>query len=114
VQLLRENESHLAVNSIILGEMEYGILLLPKGGRRTRLLQWMEAGVQRLRVHEIDSETAKVWARLLADLAKKGRAMPIEDSLIAATARQHDLSVATRNVGDYQYAGVPLTNPFQN
>ncbi len=38
--------------------------------------------------------------------------MPIKDSLIAATARQHRLTIATRNAHDYRYAGVALVNPF--
>ena len=37
---LRANERDLAVNPIILGELEYGILLLPEGRRRARLEQW--------------------------------------------------------------------------
>jgi hypothetical protein len=59
-----------------------------------------------------DGETASNWSRLLAELHRKGRAMPIKDSLIAASARQHRLTVATRNVTDYKYAGVSLANPF--
>jgi predicted nucleic acid-binding protein len=38
--------------------------------------------------------------------------MPIKDSLIAASALQHGLTVATRNVADYKLVGVKLVNPF--
>ena len=38
--------------------------------------------------------------------------MPVKDSLIAATAKQHRLTVATGNVADFQHAGVPVVNPF--
>ena len=38
--------------------------------------------------------------------------MPVKDSLIAATARQHRLTVATRNTHDYRHAGVTLVNPL--
>jgi toxin FitB len=38
--------------------------------------------------------------------------MPVKDSFIAATARQHPLPVATRNVADYKLTGVDLVNPF--
>ena len=48
----------------------------------------------------------------MADLKRKGKAMPIKDSLIAAAARQHKLAVATHNVVDYQHARVKLVNPF--
>ena len=112
VEWLRSHERELAVNPIILGELEYGILLLPAGRRRARLEQWFTAGVQRLRVLDYDAATASAWARLLARLKKKGHAMPIRDSLIAATALAHGLTVATRNTNDFRNAGVAVENPF--
>ena len=112
LEWLRANERELAVNPIILGELEYGILLLPASRRRTRLEQWFAAGVPRLRVLDFDAATAAEWARLLARLKRKGRAMPIKDSLIAATALAHRLTVATRNTDDFRNAGIPVENPF--
>lgn len=114
VDWLRKFDRDLAVNPIILGELEYGILLLPAGRRRKRLLEWLEGGVGRLNVIDFDAATAGVWAKLLADLKRKGRAMPIKDSLIAATARQHGLAVATGNTADFRYAGVQIVNPFKS
>jgi predicted nucleic acid-binding protein len=113
VDWLRQNESDLAVNPIILGEIEYGILLLPAGRRRTRLQHWFGQGVQRIRSLDLDIRAASAWARLLARMRKKGVAMPIKDSLIAATALAHGLAVATRNTADYRNAGVPLVDPFE-
>ncbi|MFL5399845.1 MAG: PIN domain-containing protein, partial [Myxococcales bacterium] len=52
------------------------------------------------------------WAELLADLRRSGRAMPIKDSLIAATALVHGLTVATRDADDFENAGVDVVNPF--
>jgi len=48
VEWLRRNEAEIAVDPIILGELRFGILLLPKGRRRARLEEWFEAGIQRL------------------------------------------------------------------
>ena len=112
VEWLRAHERELAVNPIILGELEYGILLLPAGRRRARLEQWFAAGVQRLRVLDFDTTTASEWACLLARLKKKGHAMPIKDSLIAATALAHGLAVATRNATDLRNARVAVEIPF--
>jgi toxin FitB len=109
---LRDNLRQSAVNPIILGEIEIGIRLLPVGRRRHALQEWFDDAVRALHVFEIDAQTAEVWAALVAELQRKGRAMPVKDSLIAATARQHGLTVATRNVADYRYAGVKVVNPF--
>ena len=111
---LSRYEIELAVNPIILGELEYGILLLPASKKRDRLKQWFRASVNHLPVLEIDAETGRIWAGLLAELKRKGRAMPVKDSLVAATARQHRLTVATRNTDDFAYAGVKFVNPFGN
>lgn len=112
VDWLIRHDEQLAVNPIILGELEYGILLLPAGRRRLRLIDWFAEGIQRLNVLELDAATARIWAKLLAELRRKGRAMPIKDSLIAATARQHHLVVATRNESHFRDAGVKIANPF--
>lgn len=114
VDWLRQNEIELAVNPIILGEIEYGILLLQPGKRRRRLQQWFARGVQQMRSLELDVHAASRWAELLARLKRKGLSMPIKDSLIAATALSHGLSIATRNVADYRHAGVTLLNPFED
>ncbi|MCU0981948.1 MAG: PIN domain-containing protein [Pirellulaceae bacterium] len=111
VQWLRDHEAELAVNPIVLGELEYGILLLPPGRRRTRLQQWFERGVQTLRILDFDAAAAAAWARLLAGLKAKGLAMSVKDSLIAATALAQDLTLATRNLTDFRHAGVRLVNP---
>jgi predicted nucleic acid-binding protein len=114
VDWLRRHDTDLIVNPIVLGELEYGILLLPAGRRRKQLLDWFAAGTQQLNVVEIDSETASVWAKLLADLKRKGKAMPVKDSLIAASAKRHGLTVATGNTADFRHAGVPVVNPFKD
>lgn len=96
----------------MLGELQYGIFLLPAGSKRTRLLEWFEEGAKRFPSLDFDSAVAEAWARLLASLIKKGRAMPIKDSMIAATAKMHGLTVATRNTSDFKAASVKTLNPF--
>ena len=112
VDWLRHHERDLAVNPIILGELEYGILLLPAGRRRTLLEQWFSASVQCLRVLDFDTATAASWARLISRLKMQGHAMPVKDSLIAATALTHGLTIATRNTNDFLNARVTVVNPF--
>ncbi len=112
VEWLRRHERDLVVDPIILGEVRFGILLLPKGKRRTRLERWFEAGVQRLQCLPWEAETGLRWAELLALLRASGRAMPIKDSIIAATALAYNLTIATRNRTDFEKAGVKIVDPF--
>ena len=112
VEWLRVNEPDLAVDPFILGEVRFGILLLPRGKRRTSLERWFAAGVQRLHCLPWEAETGLRWAQLLATLRASGRAMPIKDSLIAATALVHDLIVATRNRAGFEKARVKIVDPF--
>lgn len=111
---LTRAERELAVNPIILGELRFGILLLPRGQRRSRLERWFHEGATRLRCVAWDADTGLRWAQLLADLRAAGTAMPIKDSLIAATALTHDLAVATLNPKDFRAAGVQLVDPSRD
>lgn len=111
VEWLGHNEPELAVDPIILGEIRFGILLLPRGRRRSRLERWFEDGVQRLHCIAWEASTGMHWAELLARLRADGRAMPIKDSLIAATALAHDLAVVTLNLRDFDAAGVVVVDP---
>ena len=112
VEWLRRNEREIAVDPFIVGEIRFGILLLPRGKRRESLARWFEGGVQRLHCLPWEMETGLRWADLLARLRRSGRAMPIKDSLIAATALVHGLIVATRNRTDFEKAGVKIVDPF--
>ena len=109
---LRRHEGEIAIDPVILGELRFGILLLPKGSRRSRLEQWFDEGVHRLRCLPWEARTGLRWAALLASLRSSGRAMPIKDSLIAATALIHGLTVVTRNRSDFEKAGVKVIDPF--
>ena len=113
VEWLRLHEEYLAVTPVILGELEYGIIFLPASKRKKKLEVWFEKIRARALCLHFDSKVASSWAHLLAHLKSKGHAMPIKDSLIAASAIAHNLSIATRNTRDFKNAEVSLINPFE-
>jgi len=112
VAWLRKNEREIAVDPIIVGEIRFGILLLPPGKRRTRLERWFDDGVRQLLCLPWEAENGLQWAKLLAALRASGQAMPVKDSLIAATALVHDLIVVTRNRNDFAKARLEIIDPF--
>jgi toxin FitB len=111
VDWLRKNEREIAVDPIVLGEVRFGILLLPKSKKRDRLEAWFNTGVRRLRCLSWHAQTGLRWAELLAHLRARGKAMPIKDSMVAATALVHGLTMVTRDRADFQNAGVRLLDP---
>ena len=112
VEWLRDHERDLVVDPVILGEIRFGILLLTRSKRRSRLELWFDEGVSRIRCVPWDASNGLRWAELLASLRTSGRSMPIKDSLIASTALVHQLTVATRNRSDFEKAGVDVVDPF--
>lgn len=112
IDWLKRNERDITVDPIILGEIRFGILQLPKGKQRSKLEAWFDVGVQSIQCLSWDAQTGLRWAELVARLRATGLAMPIKDSLIAATALTHGLTMVTRNRADFQKAGIRIIDPF--
>ena len=112
VAWLSANERDFVVDSVILGEIALGILMLPRGRKRAQLERWFEEVADRIDCLAWDASISRRWAQLVANLRKKGQTLPVLDSMIAATALAHGLTVATHNVRDFQKAGVPVLDPF--
>jgi len=109
---LSANEENLVVDSIVLGELCIGILALPRGRKRTQLERWFGDVVQTIDCLPWDAAISRGWAKLVVDLKQKGDKLPLLDSMIAATALRHELTVATRNIRDFERAGVKVLDPF--
>lgn len=112
---LREHEADLYTSAVVVGEIAWGIERLASGKKRRDLEQWLHSRVipkMEGRILRFDTRVALAWGELQAQLESRGTPMPWRDSVIAATARRHDLAVATRNETDYRYAGLDLINPF--
>lgn len=103
---------HLSV--LTLGEIRKGIEGVGDGTRRQALLDWLETDLPTFftgRILAVDAPVADRWGRLVA---AAGRPLPAIDSLLAATALEHDLVLVTRNVKDFAGLPVELFNPWSN
>ncbi len=110
------DEEMLYLSAITIGEIQRGIERLPESTRKTELLVWLNKSlIKRFggRILPLDAQTMLLWGSLTARMETSGRPMPVMDSLIVATALQHNLVIATRNVADYQPCGVQLINPWE-
>lgn len=101
------------ISAITVGEIIKGIEALGPGKRRATLNAWLElisSQAFKSRILPIDEVIAAEWGRL--NLALR-RTLPCADSLLAATARVHDLTIATRNERDFADFGVRILNPWR-
>ena len=99
---------------IAVHEIEYGIELLPKGHRRA-ILEAGIASVLKLYSHAllpVERAEAQFASRLRAEARQRGRTLHLPDALIAATAKENGLTLATRNVSDFDYLGVAVIDPW--
>jgi predicted nucleic acid-binding protein len=110
---LGANTDECTISALILGEIWKGIHLMAKGKRKTAISNWVESiesDFQEVTL-PLDTQTMKIWAKLYAKHESKGRNLGMIDSLIAATALAHDLTVVTRNTRDFP-AEVSTINPW--
>ena len=111
-----DRTSELWLASLVVHELEFGLRLMPPGRRRERLRMDLSRflGSYADRILPIN-ETGAVWAsRLRANAVISGRPPDLIDMLIAGTAKAHGLTVATRNVRDFEGLGVEVVNPWQS
>lgn len=102
------------ISAITLGEIEYGLNLLPLGRRRKALEDVMYQVISEFstRILPVTKDISWIWGQLSANIHKRGFDIEVGDGLIAATALHHGMHVVTRNVKDFEPTGVLLINPW--
>ena len=105
----------LWLSTLVLHELEYGLELLPSGARREGLGAVLTAFIAEYedRILPLDRMVAGWAARFRARAHRSGRVLDLGDALIAGTARAHDLSLATRNVRDFDRLDIVVSNPWE-
>jgi toxin FitB len=100
---LVQNESRAAISELTIGELTKGAFLLPAGPKRRRILSWITEVEIAFddRVLALSRDVLKKWGQLCGTHEAQGRRWPVLDSLLAATALFHDLTIVTRNTADF-------------
>jgi toxin FitB len=108
---LAENEEDAGLSAITIGELTFGVELLPDGKERKQL----ERSLSFLRedyagkIFDFTESVAVEWGRLVAEARQAGKNLPLPDSQIEATAIHFGLTVVTRNQADFFY---PVVSPW--
>jgi len=110
------SQQGLYLSVLTLGEISKGVEALSNTQankrRKDKILNWLEHELPLWfedRILPIDAGVADEWGRLSA---REGRSLPAIDSLIAAIAIHNRLTIVTRNVSDFDFAGVDVFNPW--
>ena len=109
-----EDACHISV--LTIGEFQKGIARMGDSKRAVRLREWVDTELASRfagRVLDVDAATASIGGALCGEAERRGRKLAVMDSLIAATAQRHSLTVVTRDVTHMKAAGVPTVNPWE-
>lgn len=111
----RQPRGVLYVPVIVLAEIYAGLDVAPSGKRADVLrteLSHLLSGLFLGRVLEFDKDAAEAFGTITARSRAQGKPMGFADAAIAATALSRGFAVATRDVHDFEPAGVSVVNPW--
>ena len=118
VEWMDVQSAALFLSVVTVAEIEDGIAKLwrERATRRSKdLAQWLEAVLHLYgdRILGVDTSTARMAGRLSDRARGQGHAPGFADIIIAATARQHALTILSRNSRHFEPLGVPVLDPFR-
>lgn len=110
-----QNESKIFLSVLTVGEIRKGITRLESGKKKTELEMWLEKLRIRFarRILPLSEKTFLVWGKMCGEFENKGIVRSALDSLLEATALEHDLILVTRNVKNFQNSQVTILNPWE-
>ena len=104
------DEADLFLSAVTLAEIQAGIEITREQDeiRAAELELWLNAVAESYNILPMDARTFRLWAKLMHRTSDT----LYEDAMIAATAKIHNFSVVTRNIGDFVGFDVEIINPF--
>lgn len=113
--LNNSDASDLYISTITIGEISYGLQIMPEGQRREAVNERFEQFIDRGFSHRVlafDEFAAFTYGEIMARRKRIGRPMSVPDGQIASIARVRSMAVATRNMLDFEETGIELINPW--
>ncbi len=107
------DESTLYLSVLSMGEIRKGIEQVADATKQAALESFFARLAQRFtgRILPCDEAVAERWGRMVGQSEARGIRLPVIDSLIAATALEHDLTLVTRNVRDFRHMPITVLDP---
>jgi predicted nucleic acid-binding protein len=112
----QQNVETLYLTTITVGELRYGLAILPDGKRKTILQERLESEVLALfkgRILAYDLAASEAYGVLMARAKVNGLSIGTADGNIAAIAKSNVMKVATRDASPFIAGGVEVINPWQ-
>jgi toxin FitB len=112
-----QDAADLVITAITAAEIRAGVALLPTGRRRRQIAERMEALIIETfagYVLAFDVDSSAHYASIVATRTHAGRPISGPDAQIAAICAQHNASLATRNVGDFDGLDLNVINPWRH
>lgn len=109
-------ESATYISVLSIGEIRKGLERLETSPKAARIGAWLDHKLMPRfdrRLLDVDLEVCNVWGSVCGNLSRRGRPQPVIDSLIAATALVHGLTLVTRNVKDFADFDIKVVNPWK-
>lgn len=115
IDWLRQHDAQLALSTVVIAEIAFGIEKIRPDERAKRLTQGLAEWRLRCRdrMFGFTEDTALVYGEVMGTAIRQGRQMATADGMIAAVARLNGGRLATRNVRDFATCGLDLINPWQ-
>lgn len=114
VAWLTRFDAEIALPTIVIGEIAFGIRKIRPDQRADRLEQGLLEWRRRFAGHifGLTEEAALAYGEIMGDAVLRGRAMAAPDGMIAAIARVNGGRLATRNLRDFADTGLDLVSPW--
>jgi predicted nucleic acid-binding protein len=111
-----QDEAKLYLSVLTIGEIKKGIARLESSRKKAALEKWLEQLRARFsrRILPLSEKTFLVWGKMCGDFERRGILRPAFDSLLEATALEHDLIFVTRNVKNFAHSQITILNPWED
>ena len=111
---LVRHDAELALPTVTIAEISFGIGKIPPDQRSSRLGQGLTNLRHRFadRIFGLTEAAALAYGDIMSSAVRQGRPMSAPDGMIAAIARINGGRLATRNLADFTSTGLELINPW--